>query len=227
MRHLKPILLALAFTTAWLPAYAAPMATTIDLSADASRPAANDLARATVFAEATSASPGESAKKVNAMVAEAVSAAKGYSRVKVQTAGTHTYPVYAKGGKIESWRMRSDIVLESGDTAALSELVGKLQGSLGVSNVTLQPAPETRKKAESEATLEAIAAFKARAKLVADALGKPYRIKHLSLGGQQYRPPVPMMRAAPMAAMEAAPMPMEAGESQVTATVSGQIELVD
>lgn len=83
------------------------------------------------------------------------------------------------------------------------------------------------KKAQSEATLEAIAAFRARAKLVADALGKPYRIKHLSLGGQQYRPPVPMMRAAPMAAMEAAPMPMEAGESQVTATVSGQIELVD
>lgn len=49
MRHLKPIVLALAFSTAWLPAYAAPMATTIDLSADASRPAANDLARATVL----------------------------------------------------------------------------------------------------------------------------------------------------------------------------------
>lgn len=227
MLRFKPILLVLALTTAGLPAYAAPTATTIDLSAEASRPAANDLARATVFAEATSASPGESARKVNTMVAEAVSTAKGYSRVKVQTAGTHTYPVYAKGGKIESWRMRSDITLESSDTAALSELVGKLQANLGVSNVSLQPSPETRKKAESEATLEAIAAFRARAKLIADALGKPYRIKHLSLGGQQYRPPVPMMRAAPMAAMEAAPMPMEAGESQISVTISGQIELGD
>lgn len=227
MPRFKPILFALAFSTLSFPMHAAPTPTTIDLSADASRPAANDLARATVFAEATSASPGESAKKVNTMVAEAVSTAKGYSRIKVQTAGTQTYPVYAKGGKIEAWRMRSDIVLESGDTAALSELLGKLQGSLGVSNVTLQPASETRKKAESDATLDAIAAFKARAKLVADALGKPYRIKHLSLGGQQYRPPQPMLRAAPMAAMEAAPMPMEAGESQITATVSGQIELAD
>lgn len=202
-------------------------ATTIDLSAEASRPAANDLARATVFAEATSASPGESAKKVNALIAEAVSTAKGYARVKVQTAGTQTYPVYAKGGKIEAWRMRSEISLESSDTGTLSELLGKLQANLGVSGVNMLPSPETRKKAENEAILEAIAAFRNRAKLVADALGKPYRIKQLSIGGQQYRPPVPMLRAAPMAAMEAAPMPMEAGESQIGATVSGQIELAD
>jgi uncharacterized protein YggE len=98
---------------------------------------------------------------------------------------------------------------------------------MGVSGVTLLPSPETRKKAENEATLEAIAAFKSRAKLVAEALGKPYRIKSLVIGGQQYRPPMPMLRAAPMAAMEAAPMPMEAGESQISTTVSGQIELTD
>lgn len=201
--------------------------TTIDLSAEASRPAANDLARATVFAEATSAAPGESAKKVNALIADALATAKPYTRIKVQTAGTQTYPVYAKGGKIESWRMRSEISLETGDTGALSELLGKLQTNLGVSGVSMMPSPETRKKAENEATLEAIAAFKNRAKLVADALGKPYRIKQLSIGGQQYRPPTPMLRAAPMAAMEAAPMPMEAGESQISTTVSGQIELTD
>ncbi|MFA7293004.1 MAG: SIMPL domain-containing protein [Rhodocyclaceae bacterium] len=203
------------------------LTTTIDLSAEASRPAANDLARATVFAEATSTSPGEAAKKVNPLVAEAIDTAKTYARIKVQTAATHTYPVYAKGGKIEAWRMRSEIALESTDTAALSELLGKLQANMGVSGVTLNPSPETRKKAESEATLEAIAAFKGRAKLVADALGKPYRIKHLAIGGQQYRPPAPMLRAAPMAAMEAAPMPIEAGESLITTSVSGQIELLD
>lgn len=203
--------------------------TTIDLSAEANRPAANDLARATVFAEITSPAAGESAKKVNALIAEAVATAKTYPKIRVQTAGTHTYPVYAKGGgRIEAWRMRSDITLETADTAALSELLGKLQASLGVSGITLAPSPETRRKAENEALLDAIAAFKARAKLAADALGKPYRIKQMSLGGQSYRPPSPLMRAAPMAAMEAAaPMPVEAGESQVSATVSGQIELAD
>lgn len=210
------------------PFSSAVAGTTIDLAADASRPAANDLARATVFAEATSPTPGDSAKRVNALITEALGTAKGYPRVKAQTAGTHTYPVYGKGGgKIEGWRMRSEIALESGDTAALAELLGKLQASLGVAGVTLTPSPETRKKAENEALLDAIAAFKARAKLAADALGKPYRIKHLALGGQSSRPPLPLMRATSMAAMDAAPMPIEAGESQITATVSGQVELSD
>lgn len=201
-------------------------ATTVDLSAAASRPAANDLARATLFAEAVGASPAETAKKVNAQIAEALAMAKGHSRIKVQTAGTHTYPVHAKSGKIESWRMRSEIALESADIAALSELTGKLQASLGVSSITLAPAPDTRKKAEADAMLDAIDAFRARAKLVADAFGKPYRIKHLSIGQQGFRPPAPMMRAAP-AAMEMAPMPVEAGESTVSVTVNGQIEIAD
>ncbi len=201
--------------------------TTIDLAAEASRPAANDRARATVFAEVTGTAPGDAAKRVNALVADAIATAKGYPQVKAQTAGTHTYPVHAKGGRIESWRIRSEIALESGDMAALSELVGKLQTTLGVSGIALFPSPETRQKADREATLDAIAAFRARAQLAADALGKPYRIKHLSLGSHGQRPPMPILRAAPMAAMEAAPMPMEAGESQVTASVSGQIELAD
>lgn len=207
---------------------AAFAATTIDLSAEASRAAPNDLARATLFAEATGTAPAEAARRVNALMSEAIATAKGQPKVKVQTAGTHTYPIYAKGGRIESWRMRSEMVLESPDTAALSELVGKLQTTLGVSGVSLSPSPDTRKKAEGDATLEAIAAFRANAKLVADALGKPYRIKHLTIGSQGFQPPMPKFRAAPMAAaMEAAPMPMEAGESQVSVTVSGQIELPD
>ncbi|MCP5268683.1 MAG: SIMPL domain-containing protein [Zoogloeaceae bacterium] len=202
-------------------------ATTVDLSAEASQPAANDLARATLFAEVNSPSPGDAANKVNGLINNAISTAKKYGRVKVSSGNTHTYPVYAKDRKIESWRMRSEIQLESSDTASLSELIGKLQRTLGVAGITLSPASETRKKAESAAMIEAIAAFKERAKIIADTLGKPYRIKHLSVGNQSYRPPTPMLRAAPMAAMEAAPMPVEAGESSISVTINGQIELAD
>lgn len=226
-RHSQRIAAALFFVVATHAAAAATAATTIDLSAEASRPAANDLARATVFAEVTSPAPRESAKRVNALIADGLTLVKSQARVKAQSGRTHTYPVYAKGGKIEAWRMRSEIALESADSAALSELLGKLQATLGVAGITLAPSPETRRKAEDEALLDAIAAFKARAKLAADALGKPYRIRQMTLGSQDYRPPMPVMRAAPMAAMEAAPMPVEAGESQISATVSGQIELLD
>ena len=222
------VLLNASGSTLAAPATSATASTTIDLTAEAGRSAPNDLARATLFAEAVGAAPSDAARKVNTAIGEALAVAKGNPRVKVQTGSTSTYPVYAKGGKIESWRIRSEMSLESTDTAALSELVGKLQGSLGVAGISLMPSPETRRKAENEATLDAIAAFRARAKLVADALGKPYRIKHLSVSAQGYRPPMPMMRAAPAAmAAEMAPIPVEAGESTVSVSISGQIEITD
>ena len=220
-RYFLPLLAALLASSA----LAAP--TQIDLSADASRPAANDLARATVFAEASGATPGELANRIKGLIGEGLKTAKGYASIKTQSGGTNTYPVYAKGGKIESWRMRSELTLESGDTVALSELLGKLQVSLGVSNLVMLPAAETRKKAENEALLDAVSAFKSRAKLLADALGKPYRIKQLSVSSGGRSPVMPMMRASAAYAADAAPMPMEGGDTQVSANVSGQIELLE
>lgn len=197
----------------------------VEISADASRPAANDMITATVSAEAAAPSPAESSRQVNASIADALRAAKAYSGVKAQSGGTSTYPIYSKAGKIESWRMRSDLVLESRNLAELSELLGKLQASLAVSSLAMHPSPETRKKAENEALVDAIAAFRQRAGIVAETLGKPFTIRELSVNtGGRTMPPT--LRAAGKAmAAEAAPMPMEAGESLVSATVSGKIEL--
>lgn len=200
--------------------------TLVDLSAESSRPAANDLIRATIFAEVTGAAPGEPATKVSVLISEALKTAKAYHGVKTQSGSTSTFPIYTKGGKIESWRMRSELSLESNDAAALSELLGKLQSSLGISSLVQQPSTDTRKKAENEAMLDAIAAFKARARIVADALGKPYHIKQLAINTSgRFASPMPMLRASTAMLSESAPMPMEAGESLVTVNISGQIEL--
>lgn len=227
----RPLLLAAPLLAALLatPTAAATSnsTTTIDLSAEAAQPAANDLARATVFAEATGPTPGALAKRVNSLVADGLKTAKAYSSIKIQSGATHTYPVYTKGSRIEGWRMRSDLTLESGDTATLSELLGKLQESMGVASLLMVPAPETRKKAESEAMIDAIAAFKARARVIADALGKPYRIKHLTINSSGRSPAAPLMRSAALASAEPVPMPIDAGETQINVTVSGQIELLE
>jgi predicted secreted protein len=202
--------------------------TTVELAAEASRPAANDLARATVFAEATGATPGELGKRVNGLIADGLKMARSYGSVRVQSGATHTHPVYGKGNRIEGWRMRSDLTLESTDAAALSELLGKLQVSLGVANLSMLPAAETRRKAETEATIAALAAFRERARVIADALGKSFRIRHLSVSSSGRPPVMPVMRAAAMAADAAPPpMPLEVGESLVSSTVSGQIELIE
>jgi predicted secreted protein len=205
-----------------------PAGTLIEFRVDLQKSVANDLGRATAFAEMTGADPADVGRKVKAAIADGLATAKAQPGITVKSGTTHTYPVYNKGGRtIESWRMRSEIVLESRDAAALSAAVGKLQGTLAVSNINFAPAPETRRKAEDDATLEAIDAFRAKADRIAATLKKPYRIRQMSVNGSGNFPqPLPVMRASAMA-MDAAPMPVEAGESNVSVNISGQIELID
>jgi len=205
---------------------AKPKGTLIDLSAEASRSAPNDMARTKVYAEVSGTNPAELAKQVNSTIDTALQTAKAFSKVKTQSSGTHTYPTYGKEGRISGWRMRSELLLESRDMTALSELLGRLQETLAVSQLVLQPSPETRKKAEEEAMLEALAAFQAKASLIAGALKKSYCIRQMNIGSAGQPPVMPMMmRSARRDAAEAAPAPIEAGESMVSVTISGQIEL--
>jgi predicted secreted protein len=205
-----------------------PAGTLIEFRVDLQKSVANDLGRATAFAEMTGADPADVGRKIKAAIADGLATAKTQPGITVKSGTTYTYPVYSKGGRtIESWRMRSEIVLESRDAAALSAALGKLQGTLAVSNINFAPAPETRRKAEDDATLEAIDAFRAKAERIAATMKKPYRIRQMSVNGSGNFPqPLPVMRASAMA-MDAAPMPVEAGESNVSVNISGQIELIE
>jgi predicted secreted protein len=222
--------MAVAFSLASFPVLAAeevkPKGTLIDFSVEASRPAVNDMGRATVYAEVSGSNPAELARQVNSAISAALEKAKAYEKVRTQSGNTQTRPVYGKDGRITGWRIRSELLLESRDMMALSELLGRAQeSSLAIGQVAVVPSPETQKKAEDEATLEALAAFQAKAKLIADAMKKTYRIRQMNISsGPPPDRPV-MLRAARMAAMEAAPAPIEAGESRVSVTISGQIEL--
>lgn len=200
---------------------------TVDLSAEASRRAPNDLAFAVAYVEESAPDPARLAKRVNEQVAAALSEAKRYPDVSTQTSGVHTYPVYGKDGRrIEGWRMRSEIQLESRNLAALSELLGRLQGRLAVSRLNIRPASETERATADKAATDAIHAFEARAKTLATTLGKHYRIRHLSVNYGRGGPVQPMMRAMSLAEDTAA-VPIEAGDSEVTVTVTGTIELID
>lgn len=206
-----------------------PAPPTVELAAEASGPAANDLTVAVLYAERSGASAAAVAREVNSDIAAALERARSQGAVKVQSGNVSTWPVYGKDGqgRITAWRMRSELRLESTETAAMSELVGKLQESLALAQLSMEPAPETRKKAVADVTVDALRAFEARAKLIADTLGRRYRIAHLSVGDHGVQtPPMQRMRVAAMAA-EAAPAPLEGGESRVTVQVGGRIELLD
>jgi predicted secreted protein len=222
------LLLAIGFAVSPVYAQDAKMLPTVDLSAEANRSAPNDLARATAYFEATDKSPAALATTVNREIAAAIELTRKFPGVKASTSGISTWPVHSKNGQhIEAWRMRSSIALESRDIPALSELLGKLQETLAVTSLIMQPAPETRASTADQAATDAIRAFEARAQRIAETLGKRYRIRSLAVnfgGGQQ--PVYPMMRSTAMMA-ESAPAPLEGGESEIVVSVSGTIELLD
>lgn len=200
---------------------------TIELAAEASRPAANDMVRASIYSESTGNNPAELARRVNQEITAALKVIRDHPVVSVKSGQQSTYPIYGKEQKIENWRMRSELILESKELATVSELIGKLQQMrLALGSVSQMPSPETRRKVEDETTRDAIRAFQSRAAVVAEQLGKTWKIKQLNIqqGGSV---PMPMMRASRAMVAEAAPAPLEAGESQLTTTISGQIELAD
>lgn len=229
--HLGPqaaLIALLAAGPSFAPARAATEPASIELAAEAQGNAANDLARATVFAEAADGHLAPLARKLNPVTAAALATVKAAAAVKLKSSNTRTYPVYGRdAGRIESWRMRSEIVLESRELAALSALVGKLQeAGLGLAQFEFTPSPPTRKSVEDQLIVEAIAAFKARAEVAAHALGQHYRIRRLAINTQSSAPrPYPLMRAA-MANSVSGAAPVEAGESALTVSVSGTVDLI-
>lgn len=201
----------------------------IDLAAEAGRPAANDMVRASVYSEASGSNPADLARQVNGNIGEALKLIREKKGVTVKSGNQLTYPIYTQSRKIDGWRMRSELLIESRDFGAVSELLGRLQQMrLAVGDIAQMPSPETRRQVEDEAMREAIRAFQNRAAVVAEQLGKGWKIKqmHINQGGGS---PVPIMRGAraAMLAADAAPAPIEAGESTITTHVTGQIELED
>lgn len=205
-----------------------PQGTLITFSLKASQPVANDQAHATLFAQANAPTSAEVSRKVNDMIRDALARAKAVPDVKAKSGSTWTSPMYDKNGRnIVGWQMRSELQLESQNVAALSDLVGKLQETLGVSQIYFQPAPETRRRAEEQVTLDALNAFQAKAQRIAGNFKKYYRVVRMNVDGAGAAPIRPFARDAVMMKTEAAPMPMEGGDSAVSVTVNGEIELVD
>jgi len=201
----------------------------IDLAAEAGRPAANDMVRASVYSEASGSNPADLARQVNGNIGEALKLIREKKGVTVKSGNQSTYPIYTQSRKIDGWRMRSELLIESRDFGAVSELLGRLQQMrLAVGDIAQMPSPETRRQVEDEAMREAIRAFQNRAAVVGEQLGKGWKIKqmHINQGGGS---PVPIMRGAraAMLAADATPAPIEAGESTITTHVTGQIELED
>jgi predicted secreted protein len=169
--------------------------------------------------------PAALADRINREMAWGLEQARAESRVKPRSGGYSTHPVHDEDGRIRRWRASQQLVLEGGDSAAMTALVGRLQARLQLVSFDFSVSEERRRKVQEELVSEALAAFRARAALVARGLGASgYALDDVSVETGSPGYPMPRMRME-MAAADMAPPAVEAGTSRVSVTVQGSVVL--
>lgn len=159
-------------------------------------------------------------------IAKPAAAAK---QMDVRTGSFGVYPRHGSNGRITGWQGSAELVLEGRDFLRISSTAGKIP-SMGIGQVAFSLSSEAQQKLESEAQAMAIERFKARASEVAKGFGfSHYTLREVSVSSaDQGERPVygrPMAAQAKVSMASDAPLPVEAGKSQVTVTVSGSVQL--
>ncbi len=202
----------------------------VDFSTEVSREIPNDQMNATLSVELSDKDAGKLAQQLNAVINDAMKKAAAYPTVKVSSGNQNTWPVYGStltsSSKLESWRGRAEIRLETRDFKAAGDLIGQLQEKLQIGGINFVVSADSRRKVEDGLTAEAIAAFKARAESIRNSWGaKDYKLVQMSLGSAGGPMPyMPVMRK--MADAESASAQNFAGgDTRLVVNVSGSIEL--
>jgi|GEM_PF-26974 len=211
--------------------------TQVSLSAEASREIEHDLMRVTLYTQVEGEHPAELAKITTNRLNTAIAKAREVKAVNLQSGNRSTSPVYSRNGeKILKWRESAELHLESQDMTALATLTSELLGDeLSMGRRSFSVSREKRVANEDSLTQEAIAAFRARAQLAAEALGyQQWRLVQMNLDGRNINARPLMARAQSMDMLDMAAMDsgfinqqIEAGRSTLSVRVDGVIEVFD
>jgi len=196
----------------------------VSLQAQASREVENDELAAVLAVELQGADPAALAAEANRRMQEALKTAASYAAVKLRSGNYQTLPRYRQNKRgIDGWQLTQELQLESRDFASAAALLGRLQQTLVLRSLSVRVSPETRRAAEDGVIADALAAFRARAELVRESLkAGGYRVRRLDIRTGGAPGPVPLARAL---AAAPGPVALEPGASQISATVSGSIQL--
>jgi len=228
-RALAATCIALLLLAAQAPAQPAPPFAmpphppSVTLSAAATASVPNDRMHASLRAEADNADAAAAANVVNARMAKALVRARAVAGVEASTTGYSSFQITDKA-QVTRWRVAQTLKLESSDFASLSALISQLQGEGGlvVDGTQFSVGDASRRKAEDSLTQQAIKSWQARAAEAARGFGfDGWRVGNVAIQtGESFRPQ-PAMRAMAFEAKAGAPVAMEAGNSDITVTVSG------
>jgi predicted secreted protein len=147
-------------------------------------------------------------------------------QLEVRTGNFGLYPRYAPLGKINGWQGTAELVLEGRDFSRITQTAGRI-GTMTVGSVGFGLSREQRAKVDSEAQAIAIERFKAKAGELAKGFGfGGYTLREVAVNSNDFGPtPRRMMTAGMASASAEMAVPVEAGKTSVTVTVSGSVQL--
>ena len=229
---------------AWLPVCLAALWSGGALAAEPTMPtgvvaltaiASVDVTRDLMSVTLTATREGADANSVQSALKQALDSALAEARpaarpglVDVRTGNFSMYPRYSTKNTLAGWQGLAELVIEGRDLQAISQLAGRIQ-TMTIARVTQGLSREQREKAEGSVMSQAISRYRAQAAQVTQQFGYvSYVIREVNVGSNdQGGGPVPMLASAKSMGMSAdAPLPVEAGQTSVSVTVSGTVQMI-
>ena len=194
-----------------------------------------DLLQVTLFYQVDGKDLTDLNKNIAERLNKAVDAAKAKNAVEIKGNSRNTSVRYDDKGKKSGWTQRAELVLESKDFQALSEVITALDGVMAVEDMSAAISSEKLMKAESELTQAAIEKFKKKATLIQESLQmKNYRILDLDISSANEQAPIraygaPRAAKVSMLSSESAGADtafLENGKETVRVRANARIELL-
>lgn len=202
----------------------------LNFSATASKKVNNDQVTATMSKVIQNSNPIEVARQITQSLNHATAIAKKYPMVKVSTGSQSTYPQYDKNQKITGWTGNANLTLTSIDTVATSKLIAELQSDMNLNGLNFSVSDEVRKQAQQELMIEASKNFQRQAQALLPAWqARDYQLVNVTFDQANDYRPMPRAYGGMVMAKMASAVPeqnFEAGESTLTVTANGAVQLV-
>lgn len=205
----------------------------IAFNVEAERQIERDLMQVNLFYQSEGKNLSELNKTVNTRLNKAIGIAKQYPAVAIQGNTRNTMVQYDGKGKQSGWLARVELMLESKDSQALSDVINALNDTLAIENISASVSDEKLTHVENELTQAVLEKFKNKALLIQNTLQmKNYRVMDLNISAANehnyapvyYEPTAKSALTLSESASNA--VPLENGKETVRMRVEGRIELL-
>jgi predicted secreted protein len=197
------------------------------LAAQASAEVPQDTVQVTLAAEVSGASQAQVSDQLNARLEGVMKEAKGHSGIQARSGSYRIWPMTDRDGRVSEWRGHAEILLESQDFPAASQLAARLADRMPIAGMVFSVSRERQAAEEQKLMRQAVKAFQDRAQALTQALGfGAYRLHSVDLGGEGDAPAAPMPRMMSAMAADKIAAPIEGGNQTLSVSVRGTIVLL-